>query len=202
MLSKDFFAQPATLLAPALIGKTLVRIQNGRRMAGMITETEAYQGQEDLACHARAGRTRRTEVMFGEPGRAYIYFTYGMHWLLNVVADQAGSPAAVLIRALFALEGLEVMEQNRPLVGKRSQWLNGPAKLTQAFGLNGSHNGHDLRDNKSQLFLEDGIIMPGELLSVGPRIGLGKTPEPWLSMPWRWELSWEHAIEKTEKGTI
>ena len=202
MSSKDFFVQPAPLLAPALIGKTLVRVQNGERVAGLITETEAYQGQEDLACHARAGRTRRTEVMFGEPGRAYIYFTYGMHWLLNIVADQAGSPAAVLIRAIFPLEGLAIMEKNRPIAGKRSQWLNGPAKLTQAFGLNGSLNGHDLRNTNSELFLEDGISVPGELLEVGPRVGLGKTPEPWLSMPWRWVLNFEHAIEKTEKGTI
>ena len=191
MLKTDFFERPAPLLAPDLIGKALTRRQNGKLLTGIITETEAYQGQEDLACHARAGKTRRTQVMYGEAGRAYIYFTYGMHWLLNVVADKVGSPAAVLIRAVFPIAGEDAMALNRPHLAYSSQWLNGPAKLTQAFALDGSLNGHDMCNTESQLFVEEGLAVPEKMLKIGPRVGLGTTPEPWLSQPWRWELSWQ-----------
>ena len=193
MLKPDFFGRPAPLLAPDLIGKKLVRIQNGQRLAAIITETEAYQGQEDLACHARVGKTNRNQVMFTEPGKAYIYFTYGMHWLLNIVADQVDVPAAVLIRAVFPVEGLEVMAVNRPRLANSSQWLNGPAKLTQALGLDGKMNGYDLCTPEGELFLEDGVSVPGNQVRSSPRVGLGTTPEPWLSLLWRWELDWQQA---------
>lgn len=193
MLGPDFFERPSPLLAPDLIGKALARRQNGTLLVGIITETEAYQGQEDLACHARVGKTKRNQVMFGESGRAYIYFTYGMHWLLNIVADQVGIPAAVLIRAVYPLAGVEAMALNRPHLTRGSQWLNGPAKLTQAFVLDGSLNGHDIRESRSELFVEEGLAVPENMLKVSPRVGLGNTPEPWLSLPWRWELNWQDA---------
>ena len=201
MLKTTFFQRPAPVLAPDLIGKKLVRVIDGKRMAGIITETEAYQGQEDLACHAHVGKTKRNEVMFGEGGRAYIYFTYGMHWMLNVVADLAEKPAAVLIRAVFPVEGLQTMALHRPNLAFSKKWLNGPGKLTQAFALNGTMNAHDLRDHESGLFIDNGIEFPANLVSTSPRIGLGKTPEPWLSLPWRWELGWQQAKELIEKET-
>ena len=201
MLKTTFFQRPAPVLAPDLIGKKLVRVIDGKRMAGIITETEAYQGQEDLACHAHVGKTKRNEVMFGEGGRAYIYFTYGMHWMLNVVADLAEKPAAVLIRAVFPVEGLQTMALHRPNLAFSKKWLNGPGKLTQAFALDGTMNAHDLRDPESGLFIENGIEIPASLVSTSPRIGLGKTPEPWLSLPWRWELGWQQAKELIEKET-
>ena len=105
ILPRSFYDRPAPQVAPQLVGCRLVRIYNGRRLAGLITETEAYQGEEDLACHARVGLTPRTEPMYGPPGHAYIYFTYGMHWLLNAVTDKEGVPAAVLIRGLLPTEG-------------------------------------------------------------------------------------------------
>ena len=191
MLRADFFERPAPLLAPDLIGKALIRRQNGNLLVGIITETEAYQGQEDLACHARIGITKRNQVMYGEAGRAYIYFTYGMHWLLNIVADQVNNPAAVLIRAVFPLAGAETMALRRPHLAHSSQWLNGPAKLTQAFGIDGSLNGHDLRENGSGLYLTEALDVPKDKIQSSPRIGLGTTPEPWLSVPWRWELGWQ-----------
>jgi len=188
MLKADFFERPAPLLAPDLLGKVLVRQFNGKLLVGIITETEAYQGQEDLACHARVGKTRRNQVMYGEAGRAYIYFTYGMHWLLNIVADKVDMPAAVLIRSVFPLAGIEAMAVNRPHLAHSSQWLNGPAKLTQAFSLDGSLNGHDLRESGSELFLAEALVVPQHKIKASPRIGLGNTPEPWLSLPWRWEV--------------
>lgn len=195
MLKAVFFERPAPLLAPDLIGKKLVRLQDGHRLVGIITETEAYQGQEDLACHARVGKTQRNQVMYGEPGKAYIYFTYGMHWMLNIVADQVNVPAAVLIRAVFPLAGEEAMALNRPRLAHNRQWLNGPAKLTQAFGLDGSLNGYDMCELGSELFLDEVLTVPEKLLEISPRVGLGNTPEPWRSQPWRWELSWQHAKE-------
>jgi len=94
-LSEDFFLRDATIVARNLLGKRLVRNVDGRRISGIILETEAYRGEEDLACHARSGKTRRNAVMYGKPGRAYIYFTYGMHWCFNTVCGPAGFPAAV-----------------------------------------------------------------------------------------------------------
>ncbi len=195
MLKADFFDRPAPLLAPDLIGKALARRQDRNLVVGIITETEAYQGQEDLACHARVGKTKRNQVMYGEPGRAYIYFTYGMHWLLNIVADKVNTPAAVLIRAVYPMAGMEAMALNRPHLAHGSQWLNGPAKLTQAFALDGSLNGLDLCDNGSEIYLEEALAVPEEKITVSPRVGLGNTPEPWLSLPWRWELGWQDAKE-------
>ena len=198
MLERSFYQRPAPQLAPALIGKILVRIQAGQRLAGMITETEAYPGQEDLACHARAGLTKRTSVMFGEPGFAYIYFTYGMHWMLNIVADHIGSPAAVLIRAMYPLEGLDLMQQNRPNLAQSPNWLNGPAKLTQALGITRALNGSDLCQEQGTIHIEEGPHIPANLVKITARIGLGKTPEPWLSMPWRWQVNSSDASKLIE----
>jgi len=159
----------------------------------MITEVEAYQGIEDLGCHAHVGMTLRNTPLFETPGRAYVYFTYGMHWMMNAVCDQEGTPAAVLIRAVFPLEGLEAMRLNRPMLAGKPNWLNGPAKLTQALGIDKSHNRFDLCDPESPVRIETGIEIPPELVSVTPRVGLGKTPEPWYSIPWRWVVRYSDA---------
>jgi DNA-3-methyladenine glycosylase len=184
--NRQFFCQPATLVAPRLLGSTLVRVVNGVRLSGLIIETEAYQGIQDLGCHAHVGLTHRNAPLFEAPGRAYVYFTYGMHWMMNAVCDSEGTPAAVLIRAIVPLEGLDVMCQNRPTLAEKPTWLNGPAKLTQALGIDRSHNRVDLCDPSSPVRIEPGIEIPAELVHVTARIGLGKTPEPWYSMPWRW----------------
>src|SRR5690606_16070699 len=134
-----------------LLGMRLVRrLEDGTTLSGIITETEAYRGQDDQACHARNGRTRRNAVMFGPPGRAYIYFTYGMHWCLNVVAGPDGFPAAVLLRAIHPLEGLDFIALRRARAERRN-WTNGPAKLTQALAIDGALNGCDLTDPASPL---------------------------------------------------
>ena len=183
---RDFFARPAPQVAPELLGCLLVRCWDGQRLAGVITEVEAYQGVDDQACHARAGKTARNAVMFGGPGKAYVYFTYGMHWMLNLVCEAEGLPAAVLIRAIRPVEGLEVMRMLRPTLADKPGWLNGPAKLTQALAIGREQNGVDVCSEDGGLWIESGITMPGEEVETTPRIGIGYAPEPWLSLPWRW----------------
>src|SRR5512137_855162 len=142
-LSRGFFAQDTLTVARSLLGKRLVRRSGGQRLAGRIVETEAYIGGDDLGCHASVGRTARNDVMFGPAGHAYIYFTYGMHWMFNIVTDVDGFPAAVLIRALEPLAGRAVMERNRK--GRTGFDLcSGPAKLAQALDITRALNGVDL----------------------------------------------------------
>ena len=156
-------------------------------MGGLITETEAYIGSEDLGCHARAGKTRRNEVMWGPPGHAYVYFTYGMHWMLNFVTEQEGFPAAVLIRGIWPLEGVNKMLQRRA-VSRLGDLTNGPAKLCQALGIDGDWNGMDLCLPDSRLFIEKGSAIAEKNVTTGPRVGLNSVPEPWKSMPWRFQV--------------
>jgi DNA-3-methyladenine glycosylase len=186
-LTRSFYAQPTQQLAQALLGCRLVRRWHGQRLSGLIVETEAYCGETDLACHARAGRTGRTAVMYGRPGLAYVYFTYGRHWLLNVVSEVEDFPAAVLIRALEPQEGLDLMRQHRP-VSNPIDLCRGPAKLTQALRIDQALNGVDLCNRRGELWIEPGVPAPARSVKRGPRVGLGATPEPWLSKPWRYWL--------------
>ena len=179
-LSREFYSRPTLTVARQLLGARLVRNLDGQQLVGLITETEAYISQKDLACHARAGLTPRTSVMFGEPGHAYVYFTYGNHWMLNVVTERAGFPAAVLIRAIQPIEGVNVMLERR----KRRDTF-GPGKLCQAMGITKNENGLDLTETTGGLWIEEGVKVPNSLVTKGPRVGLNNTPEPWLSKPWR-----------------
>jgi DNA-3-methyladenine glycosylase len=179
-ISRSFYNRSTLTVARDLIGARLIRILDGRKLVGLITETEAYISQKDLACHAKAGLTPRTAVMFGEPGHAYVYFTYGNHWMLNVVTERAGFPAAVLIRAIQPLEGLEVMLERR-----NGRNTFGPGKVCQAMGITKSENGVDLTKRSGGLWIEAGFKVPNSLVTKGPRVGLNNTPEPWLSKPWR-----------------
>ncbi len=185
ILKRDFYNRPALDVARDLLGCRLVRTQNGQRMSGWITETEAYQGEEDLGCHASAGKTPRTAVMYGPPGHAYVYFTYGMHWLLNAVTGPEETPAAVLIRAIQPEAGLDAMAENRPYNAKKSGWTDGPAKLTQALAIDGDQNKIDLCSQERNLWIETGKTFPDERVSQTGRIGLNSVPEPWQSIPWR-----------------
>ena len=168
-----------------------MHLDNGQRLAGWITEVEAYIGEADLGCHARAGRTPRTQVMYGPPGHAYVYFTYGMHWCLNFVTEAEGFPAAVLIRAIQPCEGLEIIAARRS-PQPPARWTDGPGKLCQALGIDRRHNGLDLCSPESELFVEFGSPIPPENVTIGPRVGLNSVPEPWKSMPWRFRLTQLH----------
>lgn len=184
ILSREFYNRPTLTVARELLGATLVRVENDVRIAGIIVETEAYVGESDLGCHAKAGKTPRTETMYGMPGRAYVYFTYGMHWMLNAVTEAEGFPAAVLIRAIRPIEGIEIIASrrgNQP----RACWTDGPAKLTQALGIDKSFNGANLCSRKSGLWIEAGESISNESVTISPRVGLYTVSEPWKSKPWR-----------------
>ncbi len=179
-LPRSFYNRPTLTVARELIGARLVRILDGVKLVGLITETEAYISEKDLACHAKSGRTPRTQVMYGEPGHAYIYFTYGNHWMLNAVTEREGFPAAVLIRAIQPIEGVEIMLERR--MGRDTF---GPGKLCQAMGIGKGENTVDLTEAGSGLWIEAGVQVPDSAVTKSPRVGLNNTPEPWLSKPWR-----------------
>jgi DNA-3-methyladenine glycosylase len=181
-LRRDFYRRAALTVARELLGKRLVRVVDDQRISGLIVEVEAYIGEDDAACHAACGRTSRNEVMYGPPGRAYVYFIYGMHHCLNVVTEEEGFPAAVLIRALEPLEGLEIMRCHRP--GKPDRELtNGPAKLCQALAIERNFNGVDLCTSEV-LFIEEGQRVARQEIGASPRIGI-KADELARSVPWR-----------------
>ena len=179
-LPRKFYNRPTLTVARELLGAKLVHISNGKKLIGLITETEAYFGFDDLASHAKAGRTIRTDPMFGEAGHAYIYFTYGNHWMLNAVTEKEGYPAAVLIRAIQPIEGIELMMKRR-----QGRDTFGPGKLTQALGITKSQNYVDLTESTSQLRIEAGVKVLNKSVTISPRVGLNQTPEPWFSKPWR-----------------
>ena len=185
IIAREFYDRPALVVARDLLGCRLVRVQNGQRLAGLIMETEAYQGEDDLGCHASTGKTPRTSVMYGPPGHAYVYFTYGMHWMLNAVTSPEDTPAAVLIRAIRPEEGTALMAENRPYNALKSGWTDGPAKLTQALKITNIFNTVDLCGQENNLWIEPGELIPEGCVSQGARVGLNTVPEPWRSIPWR-----------------
>lgn len=184
-LPESFYASEVTEVAKHLLGKRLVRILNGERLSGIINETEAYRGEEDLACHAHHGKTSRNAVMYGRPGRAYVYFTYGMHWCLNAVCGPEGFPAAVLVRSIRPVEGLAVISARRE-GRKLLEWCSGPARLCKALAIDGGLNGASLYDEESQLWIEEGESVPEDSVFSSQRVGINNTPEPWRSKPWRY----------------
>ena len=173
-LPREFFGRDGREVAPELLGKVLTC----RGAAGRIVEVEAYAGLEDPGSHAYRGPTPRTEIMFGNPGFLYVYFSYGMHWCANAVCGPEGTASAVLIRALAPLSGLESMRQRRTRARRDRDLCSGPAKLCQALGIDLRWNGRDL--------VHDSIgLWPGELprrISRSRRIGISQA----LSLPLRW----------------
>ncbi len=190
-LPESFYAGEVIDIARNLLGMRLVRYLEGERISGIITETEAYRGEEDLACHARNGKTQRNAVMYGRPGRAYIYFTYGMHWCLNAVCGPEGFPAAVLIRAIYPVEGKKVIAARREGV-KPADWCSGPARLCKALAIDKALNGASLCEDESPLWIEEGTPLVETNIKITPRIGIHNTPEPWRSKPWRFVV---HSME-------
>jgi DNA-3-methyladenine glycosylase len=168
-------------LAPLLLNKVLVSDgDDGTRLAARLVEVEAYCGSDDPGSHAYRGMTPRTEVMFGPPGHLYVYFTYGMHWCANVVATKEGDAAAVLLRAAAPVEGIDVMRARRTKARRDRDLLAGPARLCQAFGLTGEHNGADLVRGPLRI-VDDGVAPP--VPGVSTRIGLA--PGRGDDHPWR-----------------
>ena len=189
-LPESFYTRDTVQVARDLIGKTLIRQEGKWRISGLIIETEAYRGEEDLACHCRVGRTPRTEIMYGPAGKAYVYLIYGLYWLLNIVTEREGNPGAVLIRAIEPLEGHEIIAGRRAGL-KRENWTNGPGKLSQALNIHGDLNGLDVCSTAEPLFIEQGKPVPDEIIQSGPRVGLDSVPEPWRSKPWRFMVNYQ-----------
>jgi DNA-3-methyladenine glycosylase len=187
-LPRGFFARDTRLVARALLGMRLVRLlPDGTRLSGRIVETEAYR-PGDAAAHAYRGRTARNASMFLVPGAAYVYFTYGMHFCFNVVTEAEDTPAAVLVRALAPLEGIEWMRQNRtgrakPVADR--DLCRGPARLCRALGIDRAFDGYDLCRREARLFLELDEAVPDDRVSVSPRVGVGGDAQA-RAAEWRW----------------
>jgi DNA-3-methyladenine glycosylase len=169
-LSRSFFARPTVAVARELLGKLLVHKLNGETLAGMIVEVEAYLGVGDLAAHAARGRTSRTQVLFGPPGHAYVYFIYGMYECLNLVCEPEGVAGCVLIRALEPLAGIEEMQRRRPAARRLRDLASGPGKLTLAMGITRRHYGSDVTRSPLQV-REFAQAAPLEIVTT-PRIGI------------------------------
>ena len=181
-LVRSFFERSTLDVARDLIGCLLVHDSNDGRTVGRIVEAEAYM-RDDPGSHASKGQTPRNSPMFEEPGRAYVYFTYGMHFCLNAVAHTPGIPGAVLLRAVEPIEGIELMRLRRGGAIKDRDLTRGPGRLTQSFGLNREHNRLDL--TRPPLFICAGERLPEEAVKKGPRIGLGTTQD---GRPWRFSV--------------
>ena len=159
---------PTLDVLEAILGKVLVHEHRGRRVSGVIVEAEAYIGEDDPACHAAPGPTKRNAPLYGPPGRAYVYLNYGLHYLVNAVTECAGAPAAILIRALVPLEGITAMRRRRPGVPDE-RLCSGPGNLTKSLGIDLRHNTLDLA--VSAVRLEDhGFRVTG--IAYSPRIGI------------------------------
>lgn len=178
-LPRSFFARPSTEVAPDLLGRVLVRIlPDGTRLSATIVETEAY-GEGDPASHAFRGRTPRNAVMFGPPGHLYVYFTYGMHFCMNVVTESEGRGSAVLLRAAEPLQGHEAMAERRGTSDVR-RLCSGPARWTQAFGIARGENGADLVRGR-EVYLLQGEPMPRSAVRITTRVGVNVG----IERPWR-----------------
>jgi DNA-3-methyladenine glycosylase len=189
--SRPFYEQPTVEVARQLLGKYLVRVHADGAMAGMILETEAYIGVEDKASHASRGRTPRNGIMFGPAGFAYVYMIYGMHHCLNLVTEQEGYPAAVLIRAVEPCEGIELMRKRRQIHDGR-RLTNGPGKICQAFEIDRRLNGLDVCGEA--LFIEDRGSSPVDIVAT-TRVGVGYAG-PWKDMPWRFYIACHPGVSK------
>ncbi len=219
ILARSVLAGPTLGAARALLGTILVREgPDGLVRAGRIVEVEAYIGRNDRACHARFGPTPRNRVMFGPPGRAYVYRVYGMYDCLNVVTEPEGAPAAVLVRAVEPLVGLEAMRRARVSVAAaRHRWsperaareavrvaalrperlAAGPGLVGAVLGLDPSWSGVDLCDPRSSLRLHARPPdAPEPLVASGPRVGVDYAGEPWRSVPWRLAVAGHPAVSR------
>lgn len=180
LVEKDFFDRPTLIVAKELIGKYMVRKVGGKTVALMITETECYDGFDDKASHASRGQTPRNTPMFGEAGTIYVYFTYGIHWMLNIVCGKEKYPAAVLIRGV---EG-----------------ITGPARLTKALRIDKRLNTKEL-SKKTGLWIEDrGVVIAKKDIQVTTRIGVPYASE-WAHKPWRFVLKKEGRTPRASAPT-
>ncbi len=195
---RDWYQRDSVSLARALLGQLLVRDIDGQQRVARIVETEAYAGTADRASHARAGRTRRTEPMFGPAGHAYVYLVYGIHHCLNVVAATAGVPAAVLIRAASPATSVDAMRRARrgPKVPD-VRLLAGPGLVCAGMSIDRGLDGHDLTTG-DELWIGPGpgSAVPDVTIVHGPRIGVAYAGPGWADRPWRFGIAGDPALSK------
>lgn len=186
-LPREFYARDTLTVACELLGKRLVRLDEGMRLAGRITEVEAYIGEDDRASHASPGPTARNAPMYGPPGHTYVYLIYGVHHCLNVVTEREGFPAAILIRAIEPLEGLTIIQQRRGLQGPPRALTCGPGRVCQALDIDRSLNTCDLCAPDARLWIEDASPIPEKQIARSPRIGVRGDPQA-LATRWRFYI--------------
>lgn len=198
-------AGAATDVARSLLGTVVVRDDGAGLRVGRIVETEAYGGPEDRASHARAGRTTRTSIMFGPPGRAYVYLVYGLHHCLNVVCGPDGEAAAVLVRAIWPMAGIERMRRARGAAGSVASVGAGPARLCEALGIDRSLDGLDLLSDDRLRLAEPGTgqarLGPGEQVVTGPRVGVSYAGPEWAMKPWRFGIASHASLSRPFPAT-
>jgi DNA-3-methyladenine glycosylase len=190
-LGRAFFRRDPIELAPLLLHKVLVHGE----CAGRIVEVEAYR-EDDEASHSYRGRTARNGTMFGPPGLLYVYFSYGMHWCANVVCGEEGRGAAVLLRALEPMIGLELMRERRGRPLRDRDLCSGPGKLTHALGVDGSLDGHDLARGDGPALVDDGTAPPARP-GCSPRIGISKA----VARPWRFFVEGNPHVSRAPRST-
>ena len=191
ILKRDFYDRDTEIVAREMLG-TILECRTERGVAsGIIVETEAYVGEEDPACHAAAGRTRRTEPLYGRPGLSYVYFIYGVHWCFNAVTRAEGLPSAVLVRALQPVTGIEMMKERRGPKISTVNLTNGPGKLCAALGIDGSMNGLALQ--RGPLVIREGESVPPSQIVTTTRIGITRAAE-W---PLRYYIAGSEYVSRT-----
>jgi DNA-3-methyladenine glycosylase len=195
-LSRDFYARDTELVARDLLGCILECHTAEGVASGRIVETEAYLGEHDLACHAAAGRTRRTEPLYGPPGTSYVYFIYGVHWCFNAVTRGKGLPSAVLVRAVEPVDGLELMRARRPAARKIQDLTNGPGKLCAALGIDARHNALPL--GRPPVVIRPGAPVPIDRVMITPRIGISEAAD-W---PLRWIVADSQFVSRTPASFV
>ena len=190
VLPRAFYERETEIVAREMLGTVLECETDAGLASGIIVETEAYLGEHDLACHAAAGRTARTEALYGPPGTSYVYFIYGMYWCFNAVTRTEGLPSAVLVRALEPLSGTALMHKRRPGIRNEVDLANGPGKLCTALGIVGSMSGKSLQ--RKPLVIREGKPVPDEQVEVTTRIGITKSAD-W---PLRWIVKGNRFLSK------
>jgi DNA-3-methyladenine glycosylase len=193
LLAREFFDRPVLEVAPDLLGRVVEhRILGSDEppVAVRLSEVEAYDGQHDPGSHAFRGQTPRNAVMFGPPGHVYVYFTYGMHWCMNIVCGEAGRASAVLLRAGAVVAGEAVARTRRPSARRAEELARGPARLTTALAVNGTDNGADGCDPAGSLRLFAGAPIPRQHICAGPRTGVSGGAD----RPWRFWVEGERSV--------
>lgn len=192
VLARSFYDRPAPVVARALLGRVVESVTDDGIVAIRLVEVEAYAGEDDPASHAWRGPTPRTRVMYGPPGHAYVYFTYGAHWCSNVVCGPPGHAAAVLLRAGEVVSGPELARSRRGPRTPDARLASGPANLATCLGLDGSWSGLDLVGAGRPLRLRAGTPPPDDEVVAGPRIGISRA----VRTPWRFSVAHDPHVSR------